>query len=247
MNSCSYIEEGVGRIWRQLAVGDSLENDLPRGRNPDQEHRWARADNSESEKHDVAKRIVYSDQEPVRANPLPESSLQCLRQATETLCSSHTTLDELQSAASSVYDLFAGIMQRGSEPDDIDSNTGTILPEGKALSPKDAAGCILDFQRTNVFLRGLRSAIAEASARFPRETIHILYAGCGPFAPFCLLPILQFPAMDVQFTLLDIHQSSLDAARQLAETLGVQQRIRDYMCCDAPRTGATAGLQSTSS
>src|SRR5207245_20449 len=73
----------------------------------------------------------------------------------------------------------------------------------------------------------------ETSARFPRETIHVLYAGCGPFAPFCLLPILQFPATDVQFTLLDIHQSSLDASRQLAETLGVQQRIRDYIRCDA--------------
>ena len=27
-----YIEYGVGRIWRQLAVGDSVANDLPRGR-----------------------------------------------------------------------------------------------------------------------------------------------------------------------------------------------------------------------
>jgi hypothetical protein len=160
-------------------------------------------------------------------------SLYHLRRATDTLCSSRATLDELQSAAGGIHDLFAGITQLTSEPDSAGSSPRTILPEGHALSPKDAAGCVLDFRRTNVFLRGLESAIAEASARFPGETIHVLYAGCGPFAPFCLLPLLQFPAMDVQFTLIDIHQSSLDAARQLAETLGVQQGIRDYIRCDA--------------
>ena len=85
---------------------------------------------------------------------------------------------------------------------------------------------------TNMFLRGPQGAIAEASARFPRETIHVLYVGCGPFAPFCLLPLLQFPAIDVQFTLLDIHQRSLGAARLLAETLGIRHRIRNYICCD---------------
>ncbi len=133
----------------------------------------------------------------------------------------------------SIYELFAGITQLALEPDPTGSSPGTVLPEGHALSPKDAAGCVLDFQRTNVFLKGLLSAIGEASVRFPGETIHVLYAGCGPFAPFCLLALLQVPAIDVQFTLLDIHQSSLDAARRLAETLGVQQRIRDYIRCDA--------------
>ena len=169
----------------------------------------------------------------MRANPLPESSLQCLRRATHTLCSSNATLDELQSAAVSTYDLFAGVTRLRSAPDLIGPSSGTTLPEGKALAPKDAAGCILDFQRTNMFLRGLQRALADASARFPGETIRVLYAGCGPFAPFCLLPLLHFSTLDVQFTLLDIHQASLDAARQLAEALGVQQRIHHYVRCDA--------------
>src|SRR5205823_6415730 len=137
----------------------------------------------------------------------------------------------LSAAVEINHDLFARITWLGLQPDL--PGEGIALPGGIAISPQDAARCVLDTRRTSTFLRGLENAIAQASARFPGETIRILYAGCGPFAPFCVLPLLQFPALDVQFTLLDIHQTSLDAAMQLAETLGVQSRIRDYIRCDA--------------
>lgn len=109
----------------------------------------------------------------------------------------------------------------------------TMLGEGKALSPRDAARCISDFMRTANFIGGLRAAVLEARHRFPDEIIHVLYAGCGPFAPLMIAQTGEFTPAQVQFTLLDIHQKSLDTARQIVDALGLASFVRDYVCADA--------------
>lgn len=143
-----------------------------------------------------------------------ESDAECLRAATE------------------LHALLSGIVKLRDDPTSIDL-TETQLSEGKALSPRDAARCILDYMRSRSFLRGVRAAVGESQRRFPGQTIHILYAGCGPFAPLVLPLTTQFSSDQVQFTLLDIHLRSLDAVRQIVETLGVSDYVRDYVQCDA--------------
>jgi hypothetical protein len=59
----------------------------------------------------------------------------------------------------------------------------TQLPSGLALAPHLAALCVLDEQRTAAFQRGVALAIEAARARFPGETVEVVYAGTGPFAP----------------------------------------------------------------
>jgi hypothetical protein len=106
------------------------------------------------------------------------------------------------------------------------------LPSGPAISPLDAARCLLDSRRTAMFLRGVYAAIKEAQRRFPGEIIHVLYAGCGPFAPLCLplLPLLAGQA--VHFTLLDVHARSVESVGKILTALRLAENV-DCLVCDA--------------
>lgn len=154
-----------------------------------------------------------------------------LKEITNRLLHSET-YGERRQAALDLLALFSGIVELNVDFQHADRNE-TLLSAGKAISPYDAAQCILDFERTKKFLCGARAAVIEAQKRFPGQTIHVLYAGCGPFATLALPLTTEFTAEQVQFTLLDIHRRSLDAARLIMETLGASAHVRDYIECDA--------------
>lgn len=61
----------------------------------------------------------------------------------------------------------------------------------------------------------------------------MLYAGCGPFAPFALMLATRFEPSEVRVTLLDVHSWSLECARRLFETFGLADFVRAYVCADA--------------
>jgi len=136
-------------------------------------------------------------------------------------------------AANALYAMLSEITKVNFDMQDPLYLEETQLSEGKALSPRDATRCITDFMRTAGFISGLRAAVIEAQRRFPEETIHVLYAGCGPFAPLMIPLTTEFDSTRVQFTLLDIHQQSLDAARQIVDTLGIKDFVRGYVRADA--------------
>jgi hypothetical protein len=136
-------------------------------------------------------------------------------------------------AAGELHALFSEITQIFDDSVKPDEATDTLLGEGTALSPKDAARCILDYVRTVGFQRGVRGAIIEARKRFPGQVIHVLYAGCGPFAPLMIPLLPEFTPDQVQFTLLDIHQRSLDAASAILERLGLPGFVRQFVQADA--------------
>lgn len=137
------------------------------------------------------------------------------------------------SAATRLYSLFSSASRLDENSDRIGDCDATRLPKGEAISPRDAAACVLDAARTSKFLRGLHAAVLEAQKRFPGATIEILYAGCGPFAPMAIPLTTRFSSAEIRFTLLDIHQRSLDSARLIFHTLGKDAFVRDYVQADA--------------
>jgi hypothetical protein len=109
----------------------------------------------------------------------------------------------------------------------------TTLVNGVAISPYGAAMCIREFRRTEVFVQAMDAAIRAARERFPGETIHVVEAGCGPLAPLAFSMAARYPANEVSFTLLDFHPVALAGAKRLAEALGVEASIREYLEADA--------------
>lgn len=109
----------------------------------------------------------------------------------------------------------------------------TMLPSGKAISPASAAACLIDFQRTAVFLRGIVKAIRHLQARFPGERLRILYAGTGPYATLLTPLTVLFSAGELCFDMLDIHQESIDAVKTLYAKLGITAYLGDLYVGDA--------------
>ena len=67
--------------------------------------------------------------------------------------------------------------------------------------------------------------------RFPGERIHIIYAGCGPYGTLLLPLTTQFTPEQMELTLIDIHELSIDGVRGLIEALGIEDYI--YQCVQA--------------
>ncbi len=108
-----------------------------------------------------------------------------------------------------------------------------ILPKGKAISPAAAAHCLLEMKRTTVFLRGIHEAIRHQQRRMPNKTLHILYAGTGPYATLITPLLPMFTPEELQVDLLDINKISLEAAVKTVEAFELGQFIRRTWLADA--------------
>lgn len=164
-----------------------------------------------------------------------------LQPLTDELLSPRADHGRLRAAAAGLYSLFSSVAGIGDDSNHPGDAEETGLAVGKAISPRDAARCVLDYSRTAKFLRGLHAAILEARRRFPDTTVEILYAGCGPFATLAVPLAGRFNPSEVRFTLLDINRRSLDAARHIFQTFGLSASVRDYIQCDAASYRLGAG------
>ena len=149
-----------------------------------------------------------------------------------------TMLDEtnpevLLSACATLHNRLARLAELPDDSEESDDLRASMLASGTAISPRDAARCLRDIARTTTFMRGLRAAVADATRRFPGQAIEVLYAGCGPFATLALSLIVERDPSEVQLTLVDVHERSLDAARRLYERLDALAYIRRFVHADA--------------
>lgn len=109
----------------------------------------------------------------------------------------------------------------------------TFLQNGVAINPQAAAFCIMDYQRSVVFIRGVYSAIKTARRRFEGQSIKILYAGCGPFATLLLPLLTKFQPGELDIFFLDIHQCSLDSVKQLIQHFDLGHHTIQTLQADA--------------
>lgn len=138
-----------------------------------------------------------------------------------------------EAAVTSLDRLFREITGLRENTADLRDRSASSLSIGSAISPLDAGRCLLDLRRTTVYLRGVYHAIQEARHRFPGDVIHVLYAGCGPFAPLCLplLPLLAGQA--VHFTLLDMHARAIENVQAIMAALRLEGTNIECLAGDA--------------
>lgn len=134
-------------------------------------------------------------------------------------------------AATSLLERFAELA--GVDAGVTDAGPSTALRSGTAISPVQAARCVRDYLRTAGFMGGLLAAVDEARRRFVDRPIHVLYAGCGPFATLAVPVARRLGPDEVRFTLIDTHRASLDAARRVLGALGLTDRVRAFVEADA--------------
>ena len=156
-----------------------------------------------------------------------------LEEITQTLLDSASEHGVLRDACVQMHELLTTVCGIDDRSEVSTDTHHTDLPNGKAISPVDAARCVLDYMRTTKFIRGVRDAIETARKRFPGEVIEVLYAGCGPFATLALPLTTVFKPEQVRFTLIDVHQRSLDCVAHIAEVLGLSSYLGKLIQADA--------------
>jgi hypothetical protein len=161
-----------------------------------------------------------------------------LGEVTQTLLFERENYGALHRVLHMLHDFYAGITGISAEQT---TDNNILLSTGKAISPGQAAFCLLDIQRTAVFMRGIHKAILKLKNE-AEGPVHILYAGCGPYATLLTPLITQFDPQEVRFHLLDINQASLDAVKKLYSHLNATAYIEQLICADAAKFQISAPL-----
>ena len=116
---------------------------------------------------------------------------------------------------------------------------GTLLSNGEALTPQTAAGCIYDYVRTTKFLRAVFRAINSKKNNTTNGKVKILYAGSGPFASLLLplLPLLK--DAEIEIDIIDFHKGSIDALNTLINNYGYDNYFDKIIVGDATEFNST--------
>ncbi|MGE5410014.1 MAG: hypothetical protein ACM3MI_03565 [Clostridiales bacterium] len=134
----------------------------------------------------------------------------------------------------SLYEIFSSITETNNNSHFQEDFTSTVLKSGKAISPIDAGTCILDSSRTAAFIRATYEAIERAKEKFRGDLpIRVLYAGCGPFAPFATALSTVFSPDEVLFTVIDIHRRSIESVKKIVTALGIEGNFSDIITANA--------------
>lgn len=141
----------------------------------------------------------------------------------------HRTDGRSYQAAKDLYQLYAEITEITADT----PNDDIRLPTGIAIAAGAAAHCLLEHVRTATFLKGIHDAIEHLLASYPNERLHVLYAGCGPYAAL-VTPLLQlYQPSQLSIDLLDINPAAIASVAKLFETLHLNAFLNSLTLWDA--------------
>ena len=120
-------------------------------------------------------------------------------------------------------------------PNDLNNKEGRkhiYKSNGLAIGPFWAALCLDDIMRTRQFIRGVHKAITE-KLRQGNESIHIIYAGTGPYATLLLPLIFKYPKERISYTFMEINPVSFDWLKSLLPAVGLDSYAINMVLTDA--------------
>lgn len=147
------------------------------------------------------------------------------------LCTANPS--ERRHAATALHALFCSLSRFDLSSSDASNTTACELPCGTAISPADAARCVLDDARTSRYLQGICAAIRASRERNATGPVEVLYVGCGPFATLALPMMTRFRSDEARFTLVEVNAGALESARRAVCALGLEDHVRAYVQADA--------------
>lgn len=118
------------------------------------------------------------------------------------------------------------------DPDDEKEKEHIETEKGNAIGTWWAATCVKEVFRTQRFAKALAQAIRDIHCN-EKRTVHVLYAGTGPFAALALPIMLTFQPTEVQFTLLEINQNSYGKLQDLMKRLDLLPYVKESKLADA--------------
>jgi hypothetical protein len=160
-----------------------------------------------------------------------ENLNETLKSVAQILLDPQDNYGEIKNAVDRLYELLTKVADL--DENSRESHDDIFLPSGKAIGPLWAAMCLKEFMRTRRFVQGLNEAIKQAKKTFPGKTIHILYAGTGPFATLILPLTTVYTSNDIKCTLLEINLESIKSLNKIINAFGIESYIYEIVQCDA--------------
>jgi len=156
-----------------------------------------------------------------------------IKELSTTILNNTSNFDTIKNTIDEVHKHYIEATNIADFSEGMQYNAAVPTASGMALSLNHAAACLLDYNRTAKFLDGMVALIREKQQQHPNETIHIFYAGCGPYAPFVTLVAPLFKASEVQFSVLEINATSIKIAKSLVQALELTDYVTDFHTSDA--------------
>lgn len=104
--------------------------------------------------------------------------------------------------------------------------------EGEYLSPRTAAGSILDYVRTTKFLRGIKKAIDYQLNIIGKNSVDIMYVQPGPNAEL-ILPLLPlYKNNQLSVNIIGFHKQSIDAVNSLISHFELKEYFGEIITGD---------------
>jgi predicted RNA methylase len=121
----------------------------------------------------------------------------------------------------------------GQDMDVTDGKSDMEFDNGKALGTFWAAQCLDAQWRTRQFIRGINKAIKERLKT--QKTVHILYAGTGPYATLMLPIVLRYASHDIQYTFVEVNPLSFQILKKVLLKSGLATHNITLVKADASK------------